>query len=119
MTVDPGFTFFNYGHLWVVVAELPGAREELVVVSLTTKRDGSDTTTLLLPGDHPFIQHETVVYYADVRRFDKTDFVGRVESKFFGIGEPFPPAVLGRIQRGLMASPFTPRSFKKLCEGLF
>ena len=119
MAVKPGDTFYNFGHLWVIVVVAPGPPETAIVASLTSRRDGSDATTLLRPGDHPFVVHDTVVSYADLRSFEKSDLEMRIDGHLFRTGVPFSRTVLQQIQSGLLKSPFTPRKFKMLFEGLF
>ena len=38
-----------------------------VCVNVTTRQMYSDTTLVLKPGDHPFIDHESVMNYRDSR----------------------------------------------------
>jgi hypothetical protein len=87
MTVGctPGFAFFLRGHLWIVVAEISGSPEKIIVVSLTTHKPGSDTTVMFKLGDHDFIEHDTVVSYADARVFEKADFINKIEEKILGL----------------------------------
>ena len=60
-------------HLWVLVTgrRLAGAGfgrvGEAIMVNITTHRAHSDTTTVLQPGEHPFIDRPSVVFYADAR----------------------------------------------------
>lgn len=110
-----GFSFRLRGHLWVVIVELPGQPEKVVAVSLTSKRPDSDTTVVLQSGDHRFIKHDTVVYYADARLFSKSDLISRIELRLFEPDEAFSEEKVKIIQRGLFASPFTPRDIKNLC----
>lgn len=114
-----GTTFHLRGHLWVVVFELPGLPRRIVAVSLTTKREGSDTTVILGPNDHKFIVRPTVVSFADARIFDKDDLVDRIKKKFFGINDPFEDDMIKQLQNGLISSPFTPGGLKELCRKIF
>ena len=73
MAVSCGETFFLSGthdtepHLWIVLTDPEGNPGEVVVVNLTSQRPGSDATVVLQRGDHPFVRHDTVVYYGDAR----------------------------------------------------
>jgi hypothetical protein len=52
-------------HLWIVVTP-PAPRTHLcAVVSVTTLRNSKDQTIILRPGDHPFIRHDSTVFYSD------------------------------------------------------
>lgn len=113
-----GFTFYLRGHLHIVIGEISGPPEQILVVSLTTKREGSDPTVILQDGDHPFIAHDTVVNYSDSRIFNKDKLADGIEQKFFGIGKKFPKDKLTLVQNGLMKSPFTPNNIKDIYEKL-
>ena len=52
-------------HLWALVTAVDPQNGEAVMVNLTTRRPHSDTTTVLQPGDHPFVDRPTVAFYAD------------------------------------------------------
>jgi hypothetical protein len=43
---------------------------DAVMVNLTTQQPHSDTTTIIQPGEHPFVDRPTVVFYADARIVD-------------------------------------------------
>jgi hypothetical protein len=53
-------------HLWVLVTRAHPDNGQAIMVNITTLRAHSaDTTTVLQPGDHPFITQASVVFYAD------------------------------------------------------
>ena len=54
-------------HLWVVAIAPDSASYDAVIVNFSTQRHQSDNTVVLQPGDHPFVQHATVVFFADAR----------------------------------------------------
>jgi hypothetical protein len=49
-------------HLRVVVTK-PDLSERFIVVNLTSMRAGADQTTVLKPGDHQLVRHESFVLY--------------------------------------------------------
>lgn len=107
-----GSTFYILGHLWIVIAEIPGSVEQFIIVSLTTKRSGSDPTVVFQSGDHAFIKHDTVVNYNDARLFPKTELIKRIREQDFAAGDDFEASKLSIIQKGLLDSPFTPNEIK-------
>jgi hypothetical protein len=46
-------------HLWIVTT--PPAEGEVVIVGVTSKRKRSETHVILRKGDHPFIEHDSVI----------------------------------------------------------
>jgi hypothetical protein len=98
-------------HLWVLVCA-PDRVGDAIMVNVTTQRSNSETTTVLQPGEHPFIVHPSVVFYADARIVDVQQLRLAIES---GVARPYPrfsAGVLKRIQHGLTVSRFTPRKIK-------
>lgn len=57
-------------HLWVLNTKPDPATHEAIMVSVTTQRPHSDTTTILHVGDHPFVRKPSVIHYADARVVD-------------------------------------------------
>jgi hypothetical protein len=45
------------------LTEPSSARGRAIIVTVTTLRDGSDTTVILQSGDHPFIVKSSVIYF--------------------------------------------------------
>ena len=52
-------------HLWIVVTTRDAATGECAIVSVTTLRNSKDQTIILRPGDHPFIRHDSTIFYGD------------------------------------------------------
>jgi hypothetical protein len=98
----------DQSHLWALITAVHPQSGEVIIVNFTTQRPHSDTTTVLQAGEHRFVDRPTVVFYADARLASLAALdaaLGR------GIGkqrDPLNPALLKRVQDGLLRSPFTP-----------
>ena len=108
-----GSSFILGGHLWVIITEPFGSPEQVIIVNLTSKRPHSDTTVILLPNDHSFIKHETVISYDDARIVCSDNIKLRVQERDFEPHDRFRDGVIQAIQQGLLDSPRTPRDIKK------
>lgn len=99
-------------HLWVLATRPHPETGEAILVNVTTLRPHSDTTTILNPGDHPFVKKPSVVFYADARIVDTSLVDNGLRRGQFRPHDRFRPEVLARVQAGLAASPFTPKKIK-------
>lgn len=54
-------------HLWIVLTQPSGDPARVLIASCTFRKPWSDDTILLHRGDHPFIRHETVIAYTEIR----------------------------------------------------
>jgi hypothetical protein len=99
-------------HLWVLITKPNPQTREAIMVNVTTLRPHSDTTTVLNPGDHPFIQKRSVIFYADARVVDTSLLDAAVQRRAYTGHASFQAGVVAKIQAGLAVSPFTPRKIK-------
>lgn len=109
--IQPGDAFlFAFGgekpHLWIVAA-VSKARSECLIVNLTTLRHNVDQTVILQPGDHPFINKASAVFYAGakicaVASLDEVQRRGEAERR-----EPLKADLLKLILDGFRASEHT------------
>ena len=87
------------------------------MVNATTLRSHSDTTVILKKGDHPYIVHDSVVFYADARIVDSRQIEAGIKAGLFPQLAACSAALLKSVQAGLVQSPFTPNKvidfFKK------
>lgn len=102
-------------HLRILVTS-PNAQGEVAVVSLTTRRRGSETLVVLHPGDHPFVRHESVIAFswseiANVARIERAIAEGNARRR-----EPVSAEVLERIRAGLLDSDFTPNGVRQFVK---
>lgn len=102
-------------HLWIVLTAPAGDPPKIAIVSVTTKRPRSDTTVVLRPPDHPFIDWESVVSYKDAMFASVDDLREQVDDEIATPCAPFEAPVFERIRNGVQESPFTPRGIKKHC----
>jgi len=99
-------------HLWVLITNPDPATHEAIMVNVTTQRPHSETTTILNPGDHPFVQKPSVISYADARKVDVRLLDDSVRRGSFRAHVRFQSAVLKRIQDGVLKSALTPKKIK-------
>jgi hypothetical protein len=109
MLPKPGLTT---EHLWVLITKPHPQTCEAIMVNVTTQRPHSDTTTILHPGDHPFVQKPSVIFYADARIVDTRLLDQALQNGAYQSHAVFEPTVMTRIQAGVAASPFTPKKIK-------
>ena len=97
-------------HLWVVLTS-PN-EGEVVTVCLVTAHKRSEWLVVLYKGDHPFIQHESVIAY----RFSQIRLVEDIQELLrSGAVKPRDPVsleLLQRIRAGLLDSDFTPNGVR-------
>lgn len=105
-------------HLWIIVAD-PDSNGNAVMVNVTTQVDGSDTTVILRKGDHPYILHDSVIYFADAHFVELENLECGIEAKLCHQCDPCSEELLARIQKGMLESKFTPNKIKKHCCGLW
>lgn len=104
-------------HLWILVTE-PAQGEPAVLVSVTTLRHAKDQTVVLQPGDHAWIQHASVVYYADAQVTTQERLQAWIDG---GLAEPNDPCsgeLLNLIRSGISASEFTPKKVQRLFQSI-
>ncbi len=104
-------------HLCIVVA--PPKDEKVVVVSVTTRHNKSESLVILQKGDHPFIAHESVIAYRYSRIVKVKYIENAVTNKDAAPRGPASDKLLKRAQSGLIESEFTPYGvieFYKACQ---
>ena len=96
------------GHLWVVISDPEGyPQDDVVIVNLTTDQAWKDRSCVLHPGEHPYIKHQTLVYYRETARVPP-ERMAVLESGHLRMDAKIAPRVLARIRMGAAASIFTP-----------
>lgn len=106
-------------HLWVVLCDPVGPHAEVVIVSLTTLRPHSDETVILKPGDHPFVQHPTCVYYSDARITTVARLEAGLRHGHAFRREDMDATLVERVRDGLFRSPFTVQVLRERLRDFF
>ena len=111
MNLNPG----SPRHLWVV-ASAPNAEGEIAIFNLTTERDDSDKSCVVMPGEHPFVKQRSVVAYARGRLLGPAALQGMQRLGCYASKEITSPRLLQKIQEGALRSPFTAGKLKVLIQ---
>ena len=99
-------------HLWIVIT--PPSEGEVVIVSVTTKRKKSETLTVLKKGDHPFIEHESVIAYRHSKVVTVESIEVAIRNGTAKRHEAVSPQLLKRVKTGLLESDFTENGVRSL-----
>ena len=106
-------------HLWIV---LEGEDEEgqILCVNITTKREDSDSTVILQPGEHGFVKHESVVHFEDARWMPMEHVCALVDRASPNLvcerSYACTHAVMDKVKKGLLDSKRTPIGIKAFCK---
>ncbi|ANV90790.1 hypothetical protein [Picosynechococcus sp. PCC 8807] len=122
----PGTTF-HYGknaynkHLHIILTDPEDVKGEILVVmvNLTTMRQGADTTVILDKSDHPFIKHPSVVAYIHAELFNTKTLLNYLNAERSLIDFVLEDEALRRVQQGLLESEFTPIEVLEYCQNKF
>jgi hypothetical protein len=101
-----GDTFIRAGkhvksdpHLWVVISD-PSASSNLVAVSFTSQRIDKDQSCVILPGEHPFVTHESVILYAGARVVPESAIFAAVHAGVLKFHSRVSQRLLAKIRKG-------------------
>lgn len=97
-------------HLWALITAPDPESGDAIMVNLTTQRPHSDTTTIIQPGEHPFVGRPTVVFYADARTVNVNTLEGGLRQGRQHTA--LSAELLQRVQKGLFVSRFTPNKIE-------
>ncbi|MBF0311549.1 MAG: hypothetical protein HQL56_18715 [Magnetococcales bacterium] len=73
-----------------------------------------DTTCILNQGDHPFVKHQSFVFYTRSRNENANKVVKGVKGGSFVPQDPLDQEVYERICGGMSVSPYTPKNILAL-----
>lgn len=95
-----------------------GGQPNVVMVSVTSIKPDFpyDPACVIRAGEHPFITHDSYVYYRDPRVESVAHVQAMVDKAVWQGKESCSPELLERIRVGLLASTRVPRHIKKLLE---
>ena len=103
-------------HLYIVISD-PDPEGKAVCVNVTTAYAFSEKTCVLQKGDHPFIEHESVIRYQYAKILDLSlveKALSAKQSKFVcEQRQPCSNELLCRVQEGLERSKMVTRSVKE------
>lgn len=105
-------------HLMILLTDPVGPPGYILTVTVCTVGHARhDPTCILIPGDHPFITHESFVYYRDLREdIPAQRLIDGVKKGEFTGKEPMKSNVLERVLAGVKTSPFAAPFAKKFLE---
>ncbi|MGE5343067.1 MAG: hypothetical protein ACM3SY_16455 [Candidatus Omnitrophota bacterium] len=110
LTFPAGSTFLlptppNYKifHLFILIAVEKNTGRGLIV-NVTTHRAGRDESCILIPGDHPFVKHKSVINYEYSRIIFISDLKQYLLVDQLKLSDPVNPELLKRIQQRGMES---------------
>lgn len=103
-------------HLWIIITEPDPSSKLCGIVSVTTLRNSKDQTIIPRVGDHPFIRHESTIFYGDAMIVDARRLESEILAGLAVRREKCPAATLKLVQQGVGASPYTRPKFLRFCR---
>ena len=103
-------------HLWIIATE--PVNDRAVIVSVTTLRHNVDQTVVLQKGDHPFVNHQSAVFFGDSKIVNATMLAEQVANGSVSNHHPCDTRLIDEIGMGLRASPFTPKKILNFLDDL-
>ncbi len=86
---------------------------------VVSKKRHTDPTTSLVPGDHPFITHESHVDYGFAKLVSVERITGDLGTRLCVMQQNVRQGVLRRVQAGLLVSERTVNFLKDYCRPLW
>lgn len=108
-----GTTFLlnvSQAHLRAVISDPQDDPENVVIVSLTTWREGKDASCKIERGEHPFVTHSTCVDYRHAMSVTVTQLLDGKDKGDFSLREKLSKAVLQRILGGAASTTQLPNA---------
>lgn len=98
-------------HLFIVLTDpfddTGNGISRVLLVNLSTVRDGCDRACILRPGDHSFVKHDSFVAYWSARIEEAGKIASAVHKNLFQAHHPVSERVMLKICQGLESSKHT------------
>jgi hypothetical protein len=101
-------------HLHIVVFDAD-ANGNTLIVNLTTLRDHPDTTVVFNAGDHPFLKHASIVYYAEAQITKMNHLEATIKLGVAKMRDPLDARLLDLVRKGFATSLHAPKYIQKYC----
>jgi hypothetical protein len=102
-------------HLWIVVTDVEPGTGKCVIVNITTLGHICDKTVVLHAGDHPSIEHDSIVRYQDALITTENAIEAAIRGRAAFRKQPCSPEVLKRVIEGIGNSKETSLAVKAFC----
>jgi len=104
----------NKEHLFIIIAVQDCAA---LLVNITTPKIGCDCSCCINVGEHPFLQHNSVVNYGDASIRPMSNIEACLKNNIIKRNSPVSIPLLKKIQHGAMISPDIPKKCRNfLCS---
>jgi len=102
-------------HLWIIVSDVDPITDKCVLVNVTTLCHVCDKTVILHAGDHPSINHDSVVRYQSAFITTVNAIQAAVRGRAAFLKTPCSQSMLKKVLEGIKNSPDTPFDIQKFC----
>jgi len=106
-------------HLWLVLTDPEPQTGRFVAVMAVTTRPHTDKTVVLMPGDHPFIRHESNIDYGTAKFMSLSRVTARIKVGTCHLEPDLPAGLLSRVRDGLLKSARTIHAIADYCRPQF
>ena len=101
-------------HLWVIISDPSLDDQKVLSINLTTHRPWKDGSCIIYPGEHPFVRHDTCIWYIEPRTTPLADLVSQLRAGLIAADEPVSGPLLERIRKGGCHSLSMPNGAKRI-----
>jgi hypothetical protein len=99
--------FFKTLLLYILIAAEKKTNTGLIV-NITTSKAGCDKSCVVMPGEHSFLKHESVINYADSKNSSISTIEEALSKGVIKPHDPVRPELLNKIREGGLKSPAIP-----------
>ena len=100
-------------HLRLVIAG-PTPDGRVAIANFTTCTEGCDQSCIVCKGDHPYLKHDSFVYYQRASIEAVSDIQHLLGTRHCTLHQPLSNGLLKRIRDGAIASEFTDEGIRTL-----
>lgn len=101
-------------HLWIIINDPNAHKGIALIVNISTLRPGAETTSIVKPGEHAFIKHDSYVRYLSARSARVSDIATAIKAGKLKTHQAASPALLAKLCAGAQASNMLPMELKGL-----
>lgn len=104
-------------HLWIILSD-PNSDGRILLVNCTSKAPPTDTTVILAPGDHEFIDKPSWIFYALAETPLVTNFEAEIKLGRYKKKQDLSCELLKKLQVGAFASEHTKEKHKEFLRAV-